>query len=141
MYEWWDQLSYKYCVLISACNPFLTVETIDSFVESYLNSESQGMFAVIEKKNYFWNKEGEFITPWPSNEPCMNTKVVEKTYEAAHCLYAGCMDMVGQGVWMGDFNIAGEIELFPIEEKESLDIDYEWQFNLLEAFYEKNKQL
>ena len=99
------------------------------------------MFAVIEKKNYFWNKEGEFITPWPSNEPCMNTKVVETTYEAAHCLYAGCMDMVGQGVWMGDFNIAGEIELFPIEEKESLDIDYEWQFNLLEAFYEKNKQL
>jgi CMP-N-acetylneuraminic acid synthetase len=137
MYEWWDRLPYKYCVLISACNPFLSVETIDSFVASYLESESEGMFAVIEKKNYFWNKRFESTTPWPEGEPCMNTKVVEKTYEGAHCLYAGRLDKIGEGIWMGDFNKPGDIELFPISEKESLDIDYPWQFDLCEAYYKQ----
>ena len=135
MYEWWNYLPYEYCVLISACNPFLSVETIDSFVRSYIESDSEGMFAVIEKKNYFWNKSFEFITPWPEDEPCMNTKVVEKTYEGAHCLYAGRMDQIGKGIWMGDFNKPGDIELFPILEKESLDVDYPWQFDLCEAYY------
>tara|TARA_Y100000310_G_C20531000_1_gene738434 strand:+ start:118 stop:810 length:693 start_codon:yes stop_codon:yes gene_type:complete len=137
MYEWWDKLPYKYGVLISACNPFLTVETIDSFVRAYTKSESEGMFAVVEKKNYFWDKDYKFITPWPEDEPCMNTKVVDKTYEAAHCLYAGKLNLIGKSMWMGDFNIAGDIELFPIEEKESLDIDHEWQFNFCEAAYNK----
>ncbi len=30
-------------------------------------------------------------------------------------------------IWMGDFK-KGEIELFPIDEKECFDIDYEWEF-------------
>ena len=135
MYEWWDKLPYKYCVLISACNPFLSVDTIDQFVDSYLNSNSDGMFAVIKKKNYFWDKDFKFITPWPAGEPCMNTKVVEVTHEAAHCLYAGRLDTIGDGVWMGDFQKSGDIELFPVSEKESLDIDYPWQFDFCEAAY------
>ena len=32
---------------------------------------------------------------------CMNTKLVEKTYEAAHVLYAGKMDTIGNDIWMG----------------------------------------
>ena len=135
MYEWWNKLDYKYCVLVSACNPFLTSETIESFFNRYLKIDSDGLFAVINKKNYFWNKDFKFITPWPQGEPCMNTKVVEETYEAAHCLYAGRMDKIGKGVWMGDFNKPRDISLFPISEQESLDIDYEWQFNYCEAAY------
>jgi len=87
---------------------------------------------VIEKKNYFWNESGDMLTPLV--EDVMNTKTVQKTYEAAHCLYAGRTDKIGEGIWMGDFNKPGDIELFPISEQESLDIDYEWQFNLLETY-------
>ena len=93
------------------------------------------MFGVIEKKNYFWNKEKEMITPWPKNQACMNTKMVEVTYEAAHCLYAGRLDKIGSDIWMGDFKTPGDIELFPMKEEEVLDIDYEWEFNAYEAVY------
>lgn len=134
MYEWWDKLPYKYCVLINPCVPFLKTETIDSFIQAYANSESDGMFGVIKKKNYFWRQDGSIITPL--TEDVMNTKTVPFTYEAAHCLYAGRMDKINEGIWMGDFNKPGDIELFSMEEKECLDIDYPWQFEMCEKLYE-----
>ena len=68
----------------------------------------------------------------------MNTKTVQITYEAAHCLYAGHLDKIGEQVWMGDFSSNGSIELFPMNEEEVLDIDYEWQFKLCESLW-KNR--
>lgn len=132
MYEWWDKMpSFKYCVLVNACAPFLNIETIDNFVLDYANSDSDGMFGVIEKKNYFWNENKKFLTPL--TEAVMNTKTAQKTYEAAHCLYAGKMDKIGKGIWMGNFNKPGDIELFPMQERECFDIDYDWQFQLAES--------
>ena len=135
MYEWWNKLPFKYCILINACAPFMKSETIEKFTEAYINSSSDGMFGVMEKKNYFWNKNSELVSPWPEGQAVMNTKFVEETYEAAHCLYAGRMDKIGDGIWMGDFNKPGDIELFPMEEKECLDIDYQWQFDMCESLY------
>ena len=130
MYEWWNKLPHKYCVLVNACAPFLTSKTIDTFVRSYSYTESDGMFGVIRKKNYFWNFNKDLITPL--TEAVMNTKTVSPIYEAAHCLYAGRLDRIGEGVWMGDFNIPGDIKLFQMEEREVFDIDYEWQFEMAE---------
>ena len=134
MYEWWDKLPYKYCVLINPCAPFLKEQTIDNFIQAYANSDSDGMFGVVKKKNYFWRQDGSIITPL--TEDVMNTKTVPFTYEAAHCLYAGRMDKINEGIWMGDFNKPGDIELFPMEEQECLDIDYPWQFEMCEKLYE-----
>ena len=130
MYEWWNRLPYEYCILINACAPFLKSQTIDRFYESYCSSDSDGMFGVMGKKNYFWNSSGKLITPL--TEDVMNTKTVETTYEAAHCLYAGRLDRIGGNVWMGDFSDPGDIELFNMEEQECFDIDYEWQFTMAE---------
>jgi len=135
MYEWWDKLDFKYCVLVNACAPFLETETLDGFVETYMETDSDGLFGVMEKKNYFWNKEKELVTPWPKDQACMNTKVVEPTFEAAHCLYAGRMDTIGEGIWMGDFSKPGDIELFSMREEEVMDIDYPWQFDMCESLY------
>tara|TARA_B100000131_G_scaffold114727_1_gene111680 strand:- start:616 stop:1308 length:693 start_codon:yes stop_codon:yes gene_type:complete len=135
MYEWWDKIPFKYAVLINACAPMLSPETIDNFIKEYQSSDSNGMFGVIEKKNYFWNREKKMITPWPDGQACMNTKMVGVTYEAAHCLYAGRLEDIGKGIWMGDFSTPGEIELFPMAEEEVLDIDYDWEFNAYEAVY------
>jgi CMP-N-acetylneuraminic acid synthetase len=137
MYEWWDKLPYEYCVLINPCVPFLKEETIDNFIQAYANSDSDGMFGVIKKKNYFWRQNGSIITPL--TEDVMNTKTVPFTYEAAHCLYAGRMDKINEGIWMGDFNKPGDIELFPMKEEECLDIDYPWQFKMCEKLYEVTK--
>jgi len=140
MYEWWNKTPFKYCVLVNACAPFLETETIDGFVKAYMETDSDGLFGVMEKKNYFWNKESELITPWPEDQACMNTKVVEATYEAAHCLYAGRMDLIGEGIWMGDFMRPGDIELYPMKEEEVVDIDYPWQFDMCEALYRMKEQ-
>ena len=88
------------------------------------------MFGVIRKKNYFWNFNKDLVTPL--TEAVMNTKTVSPIYEAAHCLYAGRLDKIGEGVWMGDFNTPGDIKLFQMEEQEVFDIDYEWQFEMAE---------
>ena len=129
IYEWWDQIPYEYVVMVNACAPLLTSETIDNFVESYLQSDGDGMFGVIEKKNYMWDKDGEFLTPL--KEGIMNTKTADPVYEAAHCLYAGKMSNIGKGIWMGDFSKKGDIELVPMSEEECFDIDYQWQFENL----------
>ena len=135
MYEWWNKVDYKYCILVNACAPFMKIETIENFYKTYIDSTEDGLFGVIEKKNYFWDNNSSLITEWPAGQAVMNTKYVGKTYEAAHCLYAGKLDKIGDGIWMGDFSKAGDIKLFPMEEKEVLDIDYQWEFDMCENLY------
>jgi len=138
VYEWHDKLPYKYVVLISACTPLLKAETIDAFVAKYMHSDSDGLFGVIGKKQYYWNEEGGMITKWPEGISIMNTKEVEKIYEAAHCLYASRMDTIKDGIWMGDAPFTkGNPELFEMDELEVFDIDYPWQFEVGEILYER----
>jgi len=135
MYEWWDKIPFKYCVLVNACAPFLKLETIEKFVEFYAESSADGLFGVIDKKNYYWDSEMRLQTPWPEGQAVMNTKFVDTTYEGAHCLYAGRLDKIGEGTWMGDFMKPGDIQLYPMAEREVFDIDYEWQFEYYENLY------
>lgn len=135
MFEWWDKLPYQNYIIVSACHPFLSLETIESFYSASLARNTAGLFAVATKRNYYWNPQKEMMTKWPVNQTTFNTKAVEVTYEAAHCLYAGKMDDIGMYVYMGD--IANrEVELFVIENNmECMDIDEPWQFHMCEAYY------
>ena len=136
IYEWHDKLPFKYVVLISACNPLLTIETIDGFLKSFIESDKEGAFAVFEKKTYYWDNQGKPITDW-QGVSIMNTKNVEPIYEAAHCLYASRLDIIKQGYWM-DINYPPQPKLFVMEELEAFDIDYDWQFRLGEQLYKTN---
>lgn len=136
IYEWHDKLPYKYVVLISACNPLLSIETIDAFIESFLNSNKENAFAVFEKHTYYWDKHGKSLTDWKGST-IMNTKFVDTIYEAAHCLYASRLDIIGKGYWM-DTKSPAEPELYVMKELEAFDIDYEWQFQLGEQLYKMN---
>ena len=138
IYEWHDKLpaKYKYVVLISGCNPLLQINTIDGFIEKFVNQQEENLFAVIEKRQYFWNKEGKMINDWPEGETIMNTKVIEPTYEAAHCLYASRLDTIKNNKFMVDYS-KENLTLYTIPELESFDIDYEWQFNTAEILYNR----
>jgi len=136
IYEWHDKLPYKYVVLISACNPLLKVETIESFVRSFVECKKDGAFAVFPKKTYYWETNGKTITNW-KGATIMNTKFVDPVYEAAHCLYASRLDIIKDGFWM-DTKSPPEPELVEVDELECFDIDYEWQFKVAELLY-KNK--
>jgi len=140
IYEWHNKLPHKYLVLISGCNPLLDISTIDDFVRQFVEQEEENLFAVFEKKTYYWNKEGALITPWPKDQTIMNTKAVEPINEAAHVLYASRMDLIQDEKFMGDFEKPGGIKLFKMDELEAFDIDYPWQFEVGEMLYEKFKK-
>ena len=134
IYEWYDGLPFKYVILISACNPLLKIETIESFINAFMESEKEGAFAVFEKKTYYWDKNKNNITDW-GGATIMNTKFVDPVYEAGHCLYASRMDIIGDDNWV-DTKSPPEPELFVMDELEAFDIDYEWQFKTGELLYD-----
>ena len=138
IYEWHDQLpsNFEYVVLISGCNPLLKIETIDGFVEKFVTQDEENLFAVIEKKTYYWDENGKMITKWPEGETIMNTKVIDPIYEAAHCLYASRLDTIKDNRFMVDYSKENLI-LYKIPEVEAFDIDYEWQFKAAELLYGK----
>ena len=121
--------------MFSAFNPLLKTETIDAFINRFLFSNREGAFAVFEKKTYYWNSTGLPITDWKGST-IMNTKIVDPIYEAAHCLYASRLDIIGNGNWM-DTNYPPQPELFVMDELESFDIDYEWQFDVAQSLYKE----
>lgn len=135
LYEWWCRLPFSYAVLISACAPLLKVQTIDRFVTEYLTNESDGLFSVVRRKNYYFSETGEVINGKFVNNSVMNTKNVTPLLEAAHCLYAGRMDRIGEGIWMGTFDRTGDPPLFSIPEEEAYDIDYKSDFLIAEQLY------
>lgn len=138
IYEWHDKFDYKYAVIINACNLFLKASTIDAFIDEYVSNPYDGQFAVMPKKQYYWDKSGSLITKWPLGNNIMNTKAVEEIYEAGHVLYAGKMSRIKDGVWMGKPPYSNNNpKLFEITEFECLDIDYEWQFDLYTNYWEK----
>ena len=135
IYEWHDKLPFKYVIKVNGCSPLLKIETIDKFIQQFIKQKEENLFGVIETKDYYWNKEGKLITPWPKNQTIMNTKAVETTYKAAHVLYASRMDLIKNNMFMGDFQKKGGIKLYPMDELECFDIDYEWQFKVGEKIF------
>lgn len=135
IFEWHDQIPFKYVVLISACNPLLKIETIDSFIQQFLESEEEGGFGVFEKKTYYWDGDGNSLTDYKGSSN-MNTKFVDPIYEAAHCLYASRLDIIKDGHWM-DVSSPPKPKLFIMDELEAFDIDYEWQFKVGETLYKE----
>jgi len=135
IYEWHDRLPYKYVIKINACSPLLSVKTIDNFTKSFMDQPEESLFGVVELKDYFWSKDGALVTPWPDGQTIMNTKAVEVTYKAAHVLYASRLDLISKNMFMGDFQQEGSIKLYPLNELECFDIDYEWQFKVGELLY------
>jgi len=135
LFEWWNRLPYKYVILISACNPLLRVDTINQFVNAYLENDFGGMFGVVEKHNYFWDSIGNMLNVWPEGQDLLNTKAVAPTYEAAHCLYASKMDSIGKGRWVGTWTEKNDPALFTVHAIEAFDIDFEWQFAVAEQLH------
>lgn len=138
--EWYDRLPFKHFVIINACNPLLKVETIDNFVKSFIETESNGMFGVFEKKTFLFNSDGEMINRFFGEDKylaTLETKFVETCYEAAHSLYAGSTEDIGNGIYMGSFKKKNDPSFFVMDEIECFDIDWPWQFDVAQSLYKE----
>lgn len=137
LYDWHSIIPTEHLVMISACNPLLTIETIDNFVSEYRDSiEDDGAISVYSSNNYFWNSKGDMLNKWPEGFTSMNTKFVEPTLVAAHCIYGSRVDLIAKGSWVTD-KIPYRAQLIKIPELESFDIDEQWQFDVAEKLYER----
>lgn len=137
LYEWWKDIPTEHLVMISACNPLLKIETIDKFIKEYCESEmDEGAISVYETNNYFWNPEGKMMNNWPEGFTSMNTKYVDTTRVAAHCMYGSRVDLISRGDWVTD-KIPYQAQLITMPEIEAFDIDEQWQFETGETLYEK----
>ena len=65
--EWGHKLPHKWFVTVNACAPLLKVETIESFVKYYLESEHKSLFSVHSNNNFFWDNKGNMITKYPGS--------------------------------------------------------------------------
>ncbi len=134
---------YKYWVKINGCNPLLSINTIDRFVESFINTDSDGMFGVFEKKTFLFNNEGLMVNKFFGEDKylaTLETKYVETCYEAAHSLYAGKMEDIGKEIYMGTFKEPSNPEFFIMDEIECFDIDWPFQFEIAKTMYKQRKQ-
>ena len=139
LFEWYKQIPTSYLVMVSACNPLLKIETIDKFIEQYKNSNKEGAISIYESKNYFWNPKGKMLNKWPEGFTSMNTKYVESTKVAAHCMYGSRVDVIENGNWVTN-NLPYEPELIGMPEIEAFDIDEPWQFKVAEQLYKNKKE-
>jgi len=135
----WRLLPFKHYVNLGACNPLVTTETIDNFIEEFLAmpEERTGMFAVVPRRNFFYNSQGKMINLFHGKKEhlvTLETKLVGTTYEAAHTLYAGQIEDIEKGIYMGNFENY-EVAFYSMKEEEVFDIDYPWQFDLAEQMY------
>ncbi len=137
IHEWYNKLDYKYVVSVNACVPFLSIRSIDDFIKHYINSEYEGLFGVINKRNLFWDTSMNLITGTPKEKHAPNTKTATEVYEAAHCLYASKISWIEEGKWLGTFKKPNDPELYVINESECFDIDKPWQFDFAEIVYKK----
>ena len=140
IFEWVFDLSkkYKYYFIINPCQPFLNIKTINNFIKTFLKSENKSLISAIKFKDFFWNENFEldkdkFMTNDFKNF-IFNTRFVKQTYKASHGLQIGVMKELKKNYWMGSFK-KGDPELFFVEEEESFDIDYPWQFEMAELKY------
>ena len=138
--EWHNKLPFKYYVNINACNPILKIETIDNFVQQFINNNCRGQFGVFEKKTFLFNNEGKMINRFFGDDKylaTLETKFVETCYEAAHSLYAGTMEDISKEIYMGSFKDQGDPSFFIMDEIECFDIDWPWQFTIAEKLYDE----
>ncbi len=138
LYEWYDKFPHKYCILFNVCNPLVTIESMENFIKQFMNTDSEGLFTVFEKKTFYWDENKKPITDWEGKR-IMHSNTIKPVYEAAHAMYASRMDIIGDNYWM-DTNIPGEMELFIMDELEAFDINYPWQFDVGEILYQKGKR-
>ena len=141
--EWWDKLDYDYYIILNACNPLVTVDTLNSFIDSFVNSEHDSLMSVMEHKHFFFTSEGQWFQGYNGTDEqkrTLNTKFVEPIFSTGP-IFAGKMSDIGKHIYMGDFDKPNQVPFFKFNSEEYIDIDYRYEFEAAQALYREKKKL
>ncbi len=141
VYSWAYVIDSEYFIMISACNPLLSVETIDKAIGFFQDNNIDSLFSVIKRKNYYFDKDSHVLSKYSGNREekeyfyHLGTQWLEPVYEAAHSIY------IFNTAYFKEHNMhrwsftKDDPYLFEIPPEEAFDIDYPWQFALAEEAY------
>ena len=131
------EVEFKNLLIVNACLPFLSVKTINSFLESCRRERFRPAFSVALRKNFFLDEKRRPLN-FKLSLKTINTKMVSPVYEFAHALYFFDKDYFFKHGRYWDWQ---EVRFIEIKEKaELMDIDTEEDFKIAEEIYRVRKK-
>ena len=131
IYNFLENEKYKYLLLVNACLPLLSIETIKKFYTKCYEIKKPA-FAVFETDNYYIVNNSSPIN-FDYQLKTINTKKVEKLREFAHVFYFFEKEYFKKHGWYWDWN---DVEYITIPKGiEMVDIDTEHDFEMAEIYW------
>lgn len=127
--------------LINPTAPFLKTETIDAAVQAFIKNPSDALFSINTIK-----KHCRFKDQWLNVDPTKPSPRTQDLDPISFINFIICIfdsrNAISQYEKNGNFLYSGNNFFFEIPEEESFDIDYEFEFDIAEAYMKskENKQ-
>ena len=141
IYNFLENVDYKYLLMVNACIPFLKLSTIRDF-SIKCDELRKPLFAVFKKNNYFMSMTNEPYN-YENDIKTINTKFVNPVREFAHIFYFYEREFFLENGFYWNWS---EVEYEEVPHGiESLDIDTEEDFEMTRLLWEneqvKNKYI
>lgn len=122
---------YTHLLLVNGCLPFLSVGTIQAFLDECRAGDHQPAFAVIRRQTHFLGLDRRPLN-FTSDMRTINTKTVAPVLEFGHALYFFEKAYFFEHGRYWDWQTVRLIEVTP---REVIDIDTEEDFRFAEALW------
>ena len=134
IFKCFKDIKEDYILKLNPCTPFLSVNTIQKFIEFWDKHHYRAVTSVIKDNGWYYSLEGK---PLNIVDPKSgDTKTSEQVYKVAHAfhLFEKKRFFETGNIWT---NTKNDPYLYEIPHDESFDIDYEYEFIMCESIYKK----
>lgn len=127
-----DEKQFDYCVTLQATSPTLNFETLDCAIEKIMNEDIDTIISAKNDPHLSWKFEGEQIVP-------NYTERLNRQYLPHNLVETGAFLISSYESIKKKLRIDGNIQVFEISEKESVDVDTHADMVVAKNILEKNK--
>ncbi len=124
----------QWVLSVNPCQPLLSVDTIRTACQVFQETDHVSYISVVPVKDWIFDKEGNPITH--KNVRVLATNKTAVYYKASHSFYIVNKRRFKQTGLLWSF-VADDPFLITISEEETLDIDTELEFEVLEELYKR----
>ena len=96
------------------------------------------MVAVVAGRNFIFGEDGRMLPKYNAPEQyrtSLESKFLEKHFQLANTLYAGRIEDIDKGIYLGTFQELNNPQFWEMPANEFYDIDEKFQFDLAEQVY------
>ncbi len=108
--------TYDYIITMQPTSPLLKLESLNTAIEQTINKKIDCMISTVNKPHLSWRSEGG--KPIPNYVQRLNRQQLPANY-----LETGAFVISARSIVTETSRISGEISVFPITEREGIDID------------------